>query len=169
MSDLNLESCSDTFLWFMSQAEVNVKIKKAYCPPKIVEGNPCLEYIKYIIFPWFNEFRVERSAENGGDKLVVQYLASLFIFQHKNEWAALEINPYAYAYTREVWNSFNSLFSFNKPFIFIIFHYHTISELHGINVLSFHSGLLKILRSLFHTMRVGSCILVIWSLLFQEL
>ncbi|XWS11638.1 hypothetical protein CRYUN_Cryun37aG0016000 [Craigia yunnanensis] len=50
------------------EAEVNVKIKKAYCPPKIVEGNPCLEYIKYIIFPWFNEFRVERSAGNGGDK-----------------------------------------------------------------------------------------------------
>ncbi|XP_022721360.1 tyrosine--tRNA ligase 1, cytoplasmic-like [Durio zibethinus] len=50
------------------EAEVNVKIKKAYCPPKIVEGNPCLEYIKYIIFPWFNEFRVERNAENGGDK-----------------------------------------------------------------------------------------------------
>nr|KJB56436.1 hypothetical protein B456_009G119700 [Gossypium raimondii] len=56
------------------EAEVNVKIKKAYCPPKIVEGNPCLEYIKYIIFPWFNEFRVERNADNGGDKLVVPYL-----------------------------------------------------------------------------------------------
>ncbi|XP_057978300.1 tyrosine--tRNA ligase 1, cytoplasmic [Malania oleifera] len=51
------------------EAEVNLKIKKAYCPPKIVEGNPCLEYIKYIIFPWFNEFKVERSAANGGDKI----------------------------------------------------------------------------------------------------
>ncbi|KAK5830853.1 Tyrosine--tRNA ligase [Gossypium arboreum] len=50
------------------EAEVNVKIKKAYCPPKIVKGNPCLEYIKYIIFPWFNEFRVERNADNGGGK-----------------------------------------------------------------------------------------------------
>ncbi|KAE8710892.1 Pseudouridine synthase family protein [Hibiscus syriacus] len=50
------------------EAEVNVKIKKAYCPPKTVEGNPCLEYIKYIIFPWFNEFKVERNADNGGDK-----------------------------------------------------------------------------------------------------
>lgn len=68
------ESCTYTFLWFVLQAEVNVKIKKAYCPPKIVEGNPCLEYIKYIIFPWFNEFRVERNADNGGDKLVVPYL-----------------------------------------------------------------------------------------------
>ncbi|XP_030524253.1 tyrosine--tRNA ligase 1, cytoplasmic isoform X1 [Rhodamnia argentea] len=62
------------------EAEVNVKIKKAYCPPMIVEGNPCLEYIKYIVLPWFNEFKVERSADNGSDKtfksfdeLVVDY------------------------------------------------------------------------------------------------
>ncbi|XP_043809851.1 tyrosine--tRNA ligase 1, cytoplasmic isoform X2 [Manihot esculenta] len=51
------------------EAEVNVKIKKAYCPPKIVDGNPCLDYIKFIIFPWFNEFKVERSVENGGEKI----------------------------------------------------------------------------------------------------
>ncbi|KDP35153.1 hypothetical protein JCGZ_10687 [Jatropha curcas] len=50
------------------EAEGNVKIKKAYCPPKIVEGNPCLEYIKFVIIPWFNAFKVERSVENGGEK-----------------------------------------------------------------------------------------------------
>ncbi|XP_042503879.1 tyrosine--tRNA ligase 1, cytoplasmic [Macadamia integrifolia] len=49
-------------------AEVNLKIKKAYCPPMVVEGNPCLEYIKYIILPWFNEFQIERDAANGGSK-----------------------------------------------------------------------------------------------------
>lgn len=47
---------------------MNVKIKKAYCPPKIVQGNPCLEYVKYMIFPWFGEFKVERKADNGGDR-----------------------------------------------------------------------------------------------------
>lgn len=51
------------------EAEVNVKIKKAYCPPKVVTGNPCLEYVKYIVFPWFHEFLVERSPENGGEKI----------------------------------------------------------------------------------------------------
>ncbi|VVB02034.1 unnamed protein product [Arabis nemorensis] len=50
------------------EAEVNVKIKKAYCPPKIVQGNPCLEYIKFIILPWFDEFTVERNEEYGGNK-----------------------------------------------------------------------------------------------------
>ena len=52
----------------MQQDEVNKKIKKAYCPPRIVEGNPCLEYIKYIVFPWFNEFKVERKEQHGGAK-----------------------------------------------------------------------------------------------------
>ncbi|KAK7245172.1 hypothetical protein RIF29_40007 [Crotalaria pallida] len=50
------------------EAEVNLKIKKAFCPPKVVEKNPCLEYVKYLILPWFNEFKVERSTDNGGDK-----------------------------------------------------------------------------------------------------
>ncbi|GJX21218.1 hydroxyphenylpyruvate reductase-like protein [Tanacetum coccineum] len=35
------------------KAEVNIKITKAYCPPNVVEGDPCLEYIRHIVFPWF--------------------------------------------------------------------------------------------------------------------
>ncbi|KAI3804110.1 hypothetical protein L1987_32280 [Smallanthus sonchifolius] len=50
------------------EAAVNLKIKKACCPPNVVDGNPCLDYIKYVVFPWFNEFKVERKAENGGEK-----------------------------------------------------------------------------------------------------
>ncbi|XP_051201266.1 tyrosine--tRNA ligase 1, cytoplasmic [Lolium perenne] len=50
------------------EAQVNVKIKQAFCPPNIVEGNPCLEYIKYIVFPWFERFEVIRKENNGGNK-----------------------------------------------------------------------------------------------------
>ena len=35
----------------------------------MVQGNPCLEYIKYIIFPWFNKFEVQRNEANGGAKV----------------------------------------------------------------------------------------------------
>eukprot|EP00201_Polytomella_parva_P015397 CAMPEP_0175050140 /NCGR_PEP_ID=MMETSP0052_2-20121109/7104_1 /TAXON_ID=51329 ORGANISM="Polytomella parva, Strain SAG 63-3" /NCGR_SAMPLE_ID=MMETSP0052_2 /ASSEMBLY_ACC=CAM_ASM_000194 /LENGTH=382 /DNA_ID=CAMNT_0016314331 /DNA_START=141 /DNA_END=1289 /DNA_ORIENTATION=- len=52
-----------------SEADVNVKIKKAYCPPQVVEGNPCIEYVKYIVLPWFNKFEIKRNANNGGDKV----------------------------------------------------------------------------------------------------
>ncbi|PON49599.1 Aminoacyl-tRNA synthetase, class Ic [Parasponia andersonii] len=50
------------------EAEVKLKIKKAYCPPNIVEGNPCLEYIKYLVLPWFKELIVECSEANERDK-----------------------------------------------------------------------------------------------------
>ncbi|KAG5237953.1 hypothetical protein OIU76_012769 [Salix suchowensis] len=55
------------------EVEVRTKIKKAYCPPQIVEGNPCMEYIKHIVFPWFNEFKVERNPQNGGEKTYKSY------------------------------------------------------------------------------------------------
>ncbi|KAK2965176.1 hypothetical protein RJ640_019931 [Escallonia rubra] len=55
------------------EADVNVKIKKAYCPPLVVQGNPCLEYLKYIVFPWFNEFKVERRSDNGGEKTFTSF------------------------------------------------------------------------------------------------
>ncbi|KAL6907862.1 hypothetical protein ACP4OV_002032 [Aristida adscensionis] len=55
---------------FMEDEEsvVNQKIKKAFCPPKIIEGNPCLDYIEHIVFPWFGKFDVLRKEANGGDK-----------------------------------------------------------------------------------------------------
>ncbi|KAL6189715.1 hypothetical protein ACLB2K_036118 [Fragaria x ananassa] len=63
-----------------SEAEVNRKIGEAYCPEMVVEGNPCLEYIKHIVFPWFNGFVVELNEQDGGvrafesfEDLVVHY------------------------------------------------------------------------------------------------
>ncbi|GJN05034.1 hypothetical protein PR202_ga22629 [Eleusine coracana subsp. coracana] len=50
------------------EVKVNQKIKKAFCPPKITEGNPCLEYIKKIVLPWLGRFDVFRKEANGGDK-----------------------------------------------------------------------------------------------------
>jgi tyrosyl-tRNA synthetase len=47
---------------------VKKKINSFYCSPKIVEGNPCFDYIKRVVLPWFNEFTVERSDDNGGNK-----------------------------------------------------------------------------------------------------
>jgi len=50
------------------QSQINCKIKKAFCPINVVEGNPCLEYIKYIVLPWFGSFDVARKEANGGNK-----------------------------------------------------------------------------------------------------
>ncbi|WJX16502.1 tyrosine--tRNA ligase [Trifolium repens] len=53
--------------------EVKKKINSFYCSPKIVEGNPCFDYIKRIVLPWFNEFNVERSDDNGGNKTFTSF------------------------------------------------------------------------------------------------
>lgn len=49
------------------EKDVNAKIKKAYCPPKVKKFNPILEYLKYLIFGVYDEFVVTRKPENGGD------------------------------------------------------------------------------------------------------
>jgi tyrosyl-tRNA synthetase len=51
-----------------TEAEVNVKIKKAYCPPGQVENNPLIDYVRHIIFPKFGKFVVTRTEANGGNK-----------------------------------------------------------------------------------------------------
>jgi len=65
-----------------SEPDVNTKIKKAFCPPEVVEGNPCLAYIRHIVIPHFGDFTIARSDANGGNitytdpsKLEADYLA----------------------------------------------------------------------------------------------
>ena len=51
-----------------SEAEVNVKIKQAFCPPGQVDGNPCIAYLRLLVFPWAGSFEVKRPEAYGGDK-----------------------------------------------------------------------------------------------------
>eukprot|EP00190_Bangiopsis_sp_CCMP1999_P003327 CAMPEP_0198730278 /NCGR_PEP_ID=MMETSP1475-20131203/23724_1 /TAXON_ID= ORGANISM="Unidentified sp., Strain CCMP1999" /NCGR_SAMPLE_ID=MMETSP1475 /ASSEMBLY_ACC=CAM_ASM_001111 /LENGTH=393 /DNA_ID=CAMNT_0044493067 /DNA_START=24 /DNA_END=1205 /DNA_ORIENTATION=+ len=50
-----------------TEQEVRKKIKKAYCPEKTIEGNPCLEYTKQLVFPKLGKLEVKRKEEDGGD------------------------------------------------------------------------------------------------------
>lgn len=56
-----------------SVQEVNSKIKSAFCPEATVEGNPVLEYVKYLIFPKLGRLQINRKEENGGDKTYEAY------------------------------------------------------------------------------------------------
>jgi len=53
-----------------SPEEVTRKMKKAFCPAGVVEGNPVLEIAKYIIFQRMEVLEVQRKPKFGGD---VQY------------------------------------------------------------------------------------------------
>ena len=52
-----------------TEGEVNRKIKGAFCPEKVVEGNPVLDYLEAIVFPKLGEVEVVRKEENGGNKV----------------------------------------------------------------------------------------------------
>lgn len=48
-----------------SAEDVVKKLKKAYCPEKIAENNPILNYTKHIVFQCRNEFTIERDPKWG--------------------------------------------------------------------------------------------------------
>ena len=50
-----------------SVADVNRKIKKAFCRPKDVFLNPMLEYIKYIILPLKGTITIKKPEKYGGE------------------------------------------------------------------------------------------------------
>lgn len=50
-----------------TEQEINRKIRKAYCVEGEIEGNPIVEYVKYIIFVISEEFTVFRKEKYGGD------------------------------------------------------------------------------------------------------
>jgi tyrosyl-tRNA synthetase len=56
-----------------TQKEVEDKIKKAFCDPGVVQGNPILNYTKHIIFGRNNELLISRKPQNGGDRLYTNY------------------------------------------------------------------------------------------------
>lgn len=56
-----------------SLEEVNRKIKKAFCPEKIIDGNPILDYCKNIIFGARDSLEVARNPQNGGSKYLPTY------------------------------------------------------------------------------------------------
>lgn len=49
-----------------SREEIQRKVNNAYCPPKVSEGNPLIEYSKYIIFRKMKSLRLERPEKYGG-------------------------------------------------------------------------------------------------------
>jgi tyrosyl-tRNA synthetase len=61
-SDLNsaifMEDTSD---------DIKRKIKNAFCPEKILDKNPIIDYLKYIIFEKFDKLTIKREEKNGGD------------------------------------------------------------------------------------------------------
>jgi tyrosyl-tRNA synthetase len=49
-----------------SREEIAQRIAGAFCPAKEVEGNPIVEIVRFIAFPWEGRFTVDRAPKHGG-------------------------------------------------------------------------------------------------------
>lgn len=56
-----------------SPSDVKRKINRAFCPPQVVEKNPCLDWMKHILFPKFESVTIQRKEEHGGNKTYTDY------------------------------------------------------------------------------------------------
>jgi len=48
------------------RATIAARVAGAFCPAKEVEGNPVVEVVRYIVFPWEGRLEVPRAAKHGG-------------------------------------------------------------------------------------------------------
>ncbi|MGB6500441.1 MAG: tyrosine--tRNA ligase [Thermoplasmata archaeon] len=48
------------------RTEIAARIGSAFCEAKTVEGNPIVEAVQYIVFPWEGRLSIERAAKHGG-------------------------------------------------------------------------------------------------------
>ncbi len=73
--DLKMSKSKPDSAIFMNESEEDIKrkINKAYCPAKVVEENPMMEYSKYLIFEKFNTMEIKRPEKFGGDLVVENY------------------------------------------------------------------------------------------------
>jgi len=73
-ADLNVEISSkmsksipqSSILVHDTPKEIAAKIKNAYCPPKVVKGNPIIDLAKLVIFPEKDCLEIPRPAKYGG-------------------------------------------------------------------------------------------------------
>ena len=55
-------------IWVNDSAkEIKEKYHDAFCPQRVVEGNPVMDHARLLVFPHLNELHIERPSKFGGD------------------------------------------------------------------------------------------------------
>lgn len=60
--------------------DVKRKIKKAYCPPEIVEKNPIIDYAKFIVIGYYNEIAIKNQSVSFNNFLFYKNKFFIYIF-----------------------------------------------------------------------------------------
>jgi tyrosyl-tRNA synthetase len=72
-----------------TEQDISRKLGKAWCPEKLVENNPVLDYAKHLVFHEFASLEVERPAKYGGDMAYGSYA------QLEEDYRAAKLHPSA--------------------------------------------------------------------------
>uniref|UniRef100_A0A0D9ZSJ6 Uncharacterized protein n=1 Tax=Oryza glumipatula TaxID=40148 RepID=A0A0D9ZSJ6_9ORYZ len=64
----NRRNAGRTIFMLDDEDDIEEKISCAFCPSRVVACNPCLEYIKSVVLPWFGKFEVVQKEGNGSNK-----------------------------------------------------------------------------------------------------
>jgi len=92
--DLKMSKSKPDTAIFMTdpEEEIKRKINKAYCPEKIINENPLMEYVKYIIFEKFDTLKIERPTKFGGDLELNSYDKLAKVFE-KGDLHPMDLKP----------------------------------------------------------------------------
>lgn len=55
--------------------EITKKVMKGFCPEKVVEQNPIIEIVQYIVLPFKKRLKIERDSKYGGDVEYADFIA----------------------------------------------------------------------------------------------
>lgn len=88
------------------------KIGKAYCPEKIIEGNPIFDYLKYLIFKRYSKIKIDRPVKFGG-KLEINYDELIKIYQ-EGKLHPLDLKNAVVFYLNEMIEPVRKYFETNK-------------------------------------------------------
>ncbi|MEI6849920.1 MAG: tyrosine--tRNA ligase [archaeon] len=80
MSKSKPESC---IYMHDTEDEIKRKMNKAYCPEKIIEGNPIFDYFKYLVFKRYDKIKITRPEKFGGN-LELNYDELVSVYEKGN-------------------------------------------------------------------------------------
>ena len=109
MSKSRPESC---IYMHDSKDEISKKISGAYCPEKIIEGNPLFDYLRYLIFRRYPRISILRTEQFGGN-LTLTYEELVIAFK-EGKIHPLDLKRAVAFYLNEMVASVREYFEKNK-------------------------------------------------------
>jgi len=96
-----------------TEEDIKRKIGKAYCPERVIEGNPIIDYCEHLIFKKYDTMLFERPAKFGGN-LEIQGIAELKKVYEEGKLHPMDLKSASAKYLNEMVAPVREHFEKNK-------------------------------------------------------